>query len=740
MMQENNSFFLEFFKKISPYKWLIILITFIGISISAINLYFKPSIYEAQAIIKVKTDNNRREIGELNPLEDIYSSNSENIDQDLALLQIFHIHKKAIEKLNLKVQYYKEDRYRKIELLSNLPIKISKITILDKNITGKYIKIVPKESQFLIDIENKSYRHFFNYNQEITTPWFKFKVIKESNITTPIYIKLNGDSRSIYEKIIKKNFNAVRLNKNASLIKITFQNNSPKRAISYLNNLMEIYIRESIINKSKQNNKILDFINRQLKNTGEALKNSEKELENFRIKNRVIEPTRQSQSLLDRVSNIEVQLSQIDIEKKLINTIAYNIRRKDRDLSSITPTLQELGDEPTIRVIQHLQELERRANDLSREYTPKYPALRAIRRDMRRDSQIIIKNIKQLQRNISQREKKLLELRRRYEKELKVLPTKEKKLIDLQRNHEVNAKMYSYLLEKQAENNMKRVATVSDYEIIDSAYSNGVPIKPKRAMNIAITTTFSLVLAMLIAYWLSSLVDRLQNVNEIKELTDLPLYAELPILKNSKYLTRDSSQLLRSFRNLRTKINFSHPKHKGNVILVTSSPQREAKTNIVSNLGYIFQKANYKSLIMDFDIYNPKVHRAFNLSLGIGVSDYLAGKENDIDLLIQKTKYDDLDILTAGSIKDDVSELVLSRRLYFLIETVKKRYSYIFIDAIPLTMEADVLYIMKYAGVNLITVQEDYTKKSFIRDIETKIGEYKFSNIAILAITKWEKS
>ena len=735
MMQENNSFFIEFFKKILPYKWLIIFITFMGMSASIINLYFKPSIYEAQAIIKVKTDNNRRDMGELNPLEDIYSSNSENIDQDLALLQIFHIHKKAIEKLNLKIQYYKEDNYRKIELLSNLPIKISNITILDKNITGKYIKMVPQKSNFLIEIKNKSYKHFFDYNREITTPWFKFTVTKESNSTTPLYIKLNGSSRDIYEKIIKKNFNAVRLNKNASLIKITFQNNSSKRAILYLNNLMETYIKESIINKSKQNNKILDFINRQLKNTGQALKNSEKELENFRIKNRVIEPTRQSQSLLDRISNIEVQLSQIDIEKKLINTITYNIKRKNRDLSSITPTLQELGDEPTIRVIQHLQELERRVNELSREYTPKYPALRAIKRDMRRDSQIIIENIKQLQKNISQREKKLLELRSKYEKELKVLPTKEKKLIDLQRNHEVNAKMYSYLLEKQAENNMKKVATVSDYEIIDSAYSNGIPIKPKRTMNIAITTIFSLIVGMLIAYWLSSLIDKLQNAKEIKELTDLPLYAELPILKNSKYLTRDSSQLLKSFRNLRTKINFSHPKHMGNVILVTSSPQREAKTNIASNLGYIFQKAGYKTLIMDFDIYNPKVHKAFNLNLGIGVSNYLAGEENNIDILIQKTKYENLDILTAGSVKDDVSELVLSKRLYFLIEIVKKRYNYIFIDAIPLTMEADVLYIMKYADVNLITVQEDYTKKSFIKDIQTKIGEYKFKNISILAIT-----
>ena len=186
-MQENNSFFLEFLRKISPYKLSIIFITFTGISLTYLNLYFKTYIYEAQAIIKVKTDNSRRDIGELNPLEDIYSSSSENIDQELALLQIFHTHKKAIEKLNLEVQYYKIDNYRKIEILHDFPIKISDITILDKKIIGKYIKIVPQKSRYLIDIEDKSYRAFFNYNREIKTPWFKFKLTK-SLIVALLYI------------------------------------------------------------------------------------------------------------------------------------------------------------------------------------------------------------------------------------------------------------------------------------------------------------------------------------------------------------------------------------------------------------------------------------------------------------------------------------------------------------------------------------------------------------------------
>ncbi len=735
MINKDDSFFVEFLKTILPYRWSIVFITLIGMLLSASHLYLTPSVYEAKATIKVKTNDNKGEqYNELNPLSNIYSSGSENIDQELAILQTFHIHNKAIDKLNLGVQYFIEKNYKRSEIFSNPPIEVQDIKILNKKIIGKDILLIPQKNSFFIEIKDKKYKELFKYNQEIKTNWFRCIIKKRSEFNIPIYFRLNGNNRNIYENIIKKNFKAVRLNKKASLIKLTYQDNSPQRATEYLNNFMKICIKESIINKSRKNNKVLDFINKQLISIGEALKHSETQLENYRINNNIIEPNIQSQSLLNRLSDIEVQIYQTKIEKKLIQNLAHLVKQ-NKNLDSITPTLRELGDEPTIRVIENLQVLQRRANELSLEFTPKYPNLKAIYRDIARSKRTIQKNIKQLEKNISQKQRNLYNQKEKYENRLKVLPTKEKRLIDLQRNHDVSAKMYSYLLEKQAENRMKKVATVSDYEIIDYAYSSGSPIKPKKSMNLAISTIFSMIFASLLAYMRSSMNNKLQNIKEIKELTSLPLYAELPILENSNFLTKNSSQLLKSFRNLRTKINFNHPKQRGNVILVTSSKAREGKTNIVANLGYIFQKANYKTLIIDFDLYSPQIHKIFNLDLNIGTGEYLNSEENDMDRLIQNTKYKNLDILTAGSITEDASELILSRRLYFLLETVKKKYNYIFIDAIPLSIEADVLYIMKYSDVNLITVQEEFTKKSFIIGIQKDIGEYKFKNIAILAIT-----
>jgi len=732
MIRKNSNFLLEFIDRISPYKWSIFFITLIGIFLSAINIYFQPSVYEAKAVIKVKTQDSQA-LQDLNTIDNLFVAGSDNVDQDLAILQTYHIHKNAIEKLNLKAQYFIEKKYKKVELFENSPITLKDIYI-SEDMVGSFIKLIPQKYGFYIEIESKKYKNFFEYDKEVKTKWFKFRVVKNSNFDRPIYIKLNGNSRNIYENIIKKNFKAMRVNENASLIKISYQDTSRKRAVEYLNNLMKFLIEQSIKNKSKQNDKILDFINKQLEETGKKLKLSESKLERFRIKNNIIEPTNQSRILLDKLSDIEVELSQIKIERELIDSALRYIRR-NRDLMGVAPTLRELGADTTLRAVENLQLLRQRLNELSQDLTPKHPEIQTIKKNIALIKRTIIKDINKLKKNIVQKQSNLLRLKREYEKKLKKLPTKEKELIDLQRNHDVNSKMYSYLLEKQAENNMKKVATIPDYEIIDSAYSSRIPIKPKRAMEIAISTIFSLIFASLFAYWRSTLEDKLHHLKDLKQLTPLPLYGELPILEDGKRITRDSNRLLKSFRNLRTKINFNHPKQMGNVITITSSNAREAKSNIVANLGYVFQKAEYKTLIIDFDLYSPTLHKLFDLDLNMGATDFLAGVENDINRLIQHTKYPKLDIMTAGSIKEDVSELILSKRLYFLLGILKKRYNYIFIDAIPLTLEADVLYIMKYSDVNLIVVQQGLTKKSFIESIQDYIGEYKFKNIAILAVT-----
>ena len=737
MNHENNeqeSYLVEFFKMISPYKWSIIIIALIATLLAILYLHFKPYIYESSAIIKIKTENHMGG-GTQDPLISALSiAGKSEVAQELAILNTFYTNNKAIDKLGMEVQYFSKKNYKKQEIFSNPPILVKDIMIKNHKIIGKMLTIHPKKNGFMIQKGDVVSNQLFSYNKKVESQDFSFIVTKQSNFDQKIYIKLNGNNRNIYENIVKRRLNVSRLNADVSLIKISYQDTSIKRANDYVNALIDIYINQSITDKSRKNNKILDFISRQLRITGEQLRLSESQLQKYRTNNNVIQPTAQSELLLERLNAIEIEISENKIRKKLVDNLIIFIK-SNQNLESIVPTLTELGETPTITLIQTIQDLERRASELEVRFTEKHPDLISVRRQIKRNQRTVFLNVKNLKKSITNRLKNLKERRVEDEKNLKYLPEKEKQLIQFQRNYDVNAKMYSYLLEKKSENSMKKVALISDYEIIDRAYTNPRPIKPKKAMMVVLSFTFGLLFGILIAFIRSSRIKKVQDIKDVKKLTSLPIYAQLPLSSKSalEFNVADTSQsvLKTSLRNLRTTLQFMSSKNKGNIILITSSVANEGKATIVSTLSTVFQKAGYKSIIIDLDLYQPTLHEFFKINRDIGMSTYL-NKKDSIGDIISSTSYQNLDIIPAGPIAPNASELILSQRLNSLLTTLQNRYDYIFINAAPLSLVADTHYLMQFTDINMISVRKDYTDKSFLFNLDKTIKERKIKNTGLL--------
>ena len=730
---EEESYILEFIKTVVPYKWSIIFISILSIFLAKLFLYFQPSIYESYAVVKIKpeTQGGQRLNGP-DPLGSALAIGGRGVDQELAILQTFYTNNKAIDKLNMKTQYFKKDRYRVVEIFKNPPIEIRDTKIINRDALGALIIIHPVTNGFQIQLNKDRDKRVYHYGDIVKTRLFEVTVEKMSNFSDPIYLKLNGDNRNIYETIVKGSLNVSKVSDKVSLIKVAYQDTSANRATRYVNALIDVYIAQSIVDKSKKNNKILDFIENQLEVTGKRLELSEKQLENYRIQNSVIEPTVQSTALLNRLSNVEIELSENKIETKLIQNLMRFIKH-NRDFDSITPTLRELKDEQTIKIIEKLQDLQREANRLSSEFTEKHPELKSVRREIRNSKKSILNNIKNLQQNILQKQNSLIDIKNQQEESLKSLPQKEKHLINLKRNYQVNAKMYSYLLEKKSENEMKKVATISDYEIMDRAYSDSLPIKPKKKIVLILGFLIGLAIGVFFAFIRSLLVDKVQNRKDIEQRSSFPIYGELPIAQNTniEVFNTPKSKLSHSFRNLRTNLQFILKSNQSSVIVITSNIAQEGKTVITANLSTLFQMANHKSIVIDLNLYSPKLNSYFNVEHNKGVSTYLS-KEDSIGDIIFSTAYPNLDIITAGDSTLNPSDLILSNRLEPLLNTLKKRYDYIFIDTAPFSTVSDTLYVMQHADINLIVIREGFTKKSLLSKLDSVIKHHNFKNIGLI--------
>ena len=164
------------------------------------------------------------------------------------------------------------------------------------------------------------------------------------------------------------------------------------------------------------------------------------------------------------------------------------------------------------------------------------------------------------------------------------------------------------------------------------------------------------------------------------------------------------SHIAEAYRILRTNIEFSNIDKNIKTILVTSAQQNEGKSTSISNLASTFASLeNKKVLIIDCDLRNPSVHKMFNVSNISGLTDVLTGQK-DIDKCIEKTKVKNLDILKAGKIPPNPSEILQSKKMRNFMEVIKEYYDYIFIDSPPVGIVTDASILAQYADGTILLV------------------------------------
>ena len=73
-----------------------------------------------------------------------------------------------------------------------------------------------------------------------------------------------------------------------------------------------------------------------------------------------------------------------------------------------------------------------------------------------------------------------------------------------------------------------------------------------------------------------------------------------------------------------------------------------------------------------------------------------------------------MDLLTSGSIPPNPAELLSSLAMGDLIETLKRKYDYIFIDTPPVTVVTDAAALSKYVDGLVMIVREGYTNHESI--------------------------
>lgn len=734
---------------IGKYKWLIIIFILIATILMFTKLYFTPSTYISKSILEIKSSSKPKMPNDI-LLSALSFGGSGKVEKEIELLKTFLVNAKALDKVDLSVQYFEIESYKDIESYKTSPIKVEDITLFNENIIGKKITLHPYKNYFTLSVENSlkdTILQFFTpekyieldsnkkhyYGKNIKNDFFKLTVNKNKYFNQETKFTLCGSSRMIYDKIIKKSLQIQQINPDAPLIEISYTDHIPKKADDYINALSLSFIAMSVKTKNEQNNKVLTFINEQLDKTKDTLQSSENKLERYKVNHKIIEPSIQAKKYIEKLSELEIKLSENMLKQKLIKNL-LSFARTNRNLDAIAPSLMELNDKPTLQLIATLQSIQLQESNLKTELTDQHPKLMTVRKQMQHINNKIIYNLKNLKSLIIQKNTSLLSEKVIYESKIESLPREEKNIVNINRDYKVSSNMYNYLLKKKTENELLIVSMLADYKIIDKAYTAQKPIKPKKALMMIVAPLIGLLFGIIFATILNGLNKKISTKEDLEALIDFPILGIIPKLQQKvvglETYNNPNSPFTESYRSLRSNLP-AKEEGRAKIIVITSTVAGEGKTTVTSNLAAVCQMANYKSIILNLDLRKPTLHKHFDLNNNKGMSSYLEGKDTIQDIIFA-TKHTNLHIITSGPIPDNPSELILSNRFSELLDVLKTRYDYIFIDSAPIGLVSDAISIMKIADSNLVVFSENHAEKSYADSIKNMAEKNHLRNIGLV--------
>ena len=149
---------------------------------------------------------------------------------------------------------------------------------------------------------------------------------------------------------------------------------------------------------------------------------------------------------------------------------------------------------------------------------------------------------------------------------------------------------------------------------------------------------------------------------------------------------------------------------KGLKVIQTTSPTpRDGKTTTAINLAAVYAERGLKTLIIDFDLRKPKIHRAFKKANDLGFYDYIVDDMAMEDIIIKDES--GIDLILSGKHMSSPHIVLESKKTKDMIDKAKTMYDIIIVDSPPVLSVTDAFVISNLVDGTIFVVAYNQTKK-----------------------------
>jgi succinoglycan biosynthesis transport protein ExoP len=261
-------------------------------------------------------------------------------------------------------------------------------------------------------------------------------------------------------------------------------------------------------------------------------------------------------------------------------------------------------------------------------------------------------------------------------------------------------------------------ATVSS-AVVDPAEEPEFQTSPNTRRNLVVGVLLGLVLGALAALLRDALDTRVRTREDLAQLTELPLLASFdnPGEKDGRrtlvVASAPRGPAAEAFRSLRTAVQFSVRPGAPLALLVTSSRPGEGKSTVAANLALAMADAGLKVVLVDADLRRPSVAGTFDLVDSVGLTTVLIGQV-DLDDALQSYGVSGLQVLTAGPLPPNPSELLATPDMAQLVERLGATHDVVVVDSPPLLAVTDATILSRLVDRTVVVSDASRSRRGHL--------------------------
>lgn len=680
-----------------------------------------------------------------------------NLQNEVGILKSHTLAYRTINKLDFEISYFHVQNLITKELYQNSPLLVDfdkthpqlvgvpfMIEILSEN---KFKLMIKEENLWTYDfleqknlVKHKEFNHnaSYHFNEVISHPLFKFKVSKSPTFfsTHSALDDLSFTFNNINTLVSKfSNFEIKPINQKSSIVSLTLSGENVHKSVNFLNQLTHEYLEIDLEKKNLVAINTIDFITNELKGITDSLNVTENVLQDFQASKQIMNIDFQAQQVLVLMKELESEKAILLVKSKYYKNLSEYLLEKNSKGDIVVPSSIGIEDPLLNILVLELTQLFNTRSELLYSSTEKNPMILSMDQQIKNIKLALIENINNIVNTSNIAIKDINDRINKLNQKISHLPQTQRQLFSLERKFKLNDAIYTFLLEKLSEAQITKASNRSNNEVIDPAdVSRYQKTYPKNKKNYIMALFLGLVIPFAYILGKEYLNNKIIDRKDVEKLTKLPIVGH--VLHNSletelTVISSPKSSITESFRSIRTNIKYLAEGKEKQIIMVTSAMAGAGKSFVAMNLASIFAQYEKKIVLLGFDLRKPKIFQNFNLTNSFGLSTYYINMYN-IEEIIQKTMIDNLDIITAGPIPPNPSELIASIETKKLFEKLSKIYDYIIIDTPPIGLVTDAFLLMEHADVNLFIARQDFTVKKIFESIIKDIEQKELPNFSIL--------